>query len=149
MSANGLETFDTTLQKTNHWLNDIMDDLGWSDRHWAFLALKGVLHSLRDRLPVDEVAQLGAQLPMLVRGLYYEGWKPAGKPLRSRHRDDFVLDSLRYFREAALADILGQSPWDEAEVARAVFRVIARHTTEAPSLRHVMPEELRALLPAA
>ena len=27
---------------------------------------------------------LGAQLPMLLRGLYYEGWHMAGKPTKDR-----------------------------------------------------------------
>jgi uncharacterized protein (DUF2267 family) len=31
-----------------------------------------VLHALRDRLTVEEASDLAAQLPMLIRGLYYE-----------------------------------------------------------------------------
>jgi len=50
-----------------------MDDLHSEDRHHADVALSAVLHALRDRLTVSEAAQLGAQLPMLVRGFYYEG----------------------------------------------------------------------------
>jgi uncharacterized protein (DUF2267 family) len=66
--------FDRTLYKTHTWLKEIMEVLGTEDRHRAYMALRAVLHALRDRLTVEEVAQLGAQLPMLIRGLYYEGW---------------------------------------------------------------------------
>ena len=59
MSATGLDVFDTTVQKTNIWLNDLMKVLGWQDRHKAYLALRATLHALRDRLTVDEVAHLG------------------------------------------------------------------------------------------
>jgi len=68
MSTTGLEVFDRTVQKTNSWLHDLMQVLQWADKHKAYLALRATLHALRDRLTVDEVAQLGAQLPMLIRG---------------------------------------------------------------------------------
>src|SRR5262245_18543638 len=90
MSATGLDVFDRTLQKTNGWLHDLMQILDWTDRHKAYVALRATLHALRDRLTVEEVAQLGAQLPMLIRGFYYEGWNPTGKPLRVRHAEQFL-----------------------------------------------------------
>jgi uncharacterized protein (DUF2267 family) len=77
MSTTDLEVFDTTVHKTNSWLHELMEELGWSDRHKAYLALRATLHALRDRLTVQGVAQLGAQLPMLIRGFYYEGWVPS------------------------------------------------------------------------
>ena len=95
MSATGLDVFDTTLQKTHLGLNDLMEVLVCPDRHRAYRALRATLHALRDRLTVDEVAQLGAQLPMLIRGFYYEGWDPSGKPLRERHRAQFLARRIR------------------------------------------------------
>ena len=69
------EVFDTTIQKTQVWLNDLMSELDWEDKpHKAYMALRTVLHALRDRLMVVVAVQLGAQLPMLIRGFYYEGW---------------------------------------------------------------------------
>ena len=66
------DIFDGTLQKTQIWLNELMTALDWENHpHKAYLALRTVLHALRDRLTVEEAVQLGAQLPMLVRGFYY------------------------------------------------------------------------------
>lgn len=54
MSMAGLDVFDRTLEKSNNWLKDIMYELGWEDRHRAYLALRATLPSLRDRLSVEE-----------------------------------------------------------------------------------------------
>jgi uncharacterized protein (DUF2267 family) len=139
MSATGLEVFDRTLQITNTWLGELMDAMHWNDRHKAYHALRAVLHTLRDRLPVNVAVHLGAQLPMLVRGLYYEGWHPADKPLKERSRDEFVA----HVTEAFLFDV-------EAEperITRAVFRIMSKHITagEAEKVKLVLPEPIREL----
>lgn len=90
--------FDSTVQATNTWLADLPVRLRWSDHHHAYIALRAVLHALRDRLSVEHVAALSAQLPMLVRGFYFEGWHPAGKPVKDRKQEDFfdhVAEQLR------------------------------------------------------
>jgi uncharacterized protein (DUF2267 family) len=143
MSATGLDVFDTTVQKTNLWLNELMQVAGWPQRHTAYLAFRATLHALRDRLTVDEAAQLGAQLPMLVRGFYYEGWDPSGKPLRERHREQFLA---RIEQELRGNDVL-----DPELVARAVFTVLAQRVTEGEieDVKHILPEPIRALWPSA
>src|SRR5258705_13283633 len=114
MSATGLPVFDETIQKTNTWLKEIAEALG-SDRHRAYQSLRAVLHCLRDRLTVDEAAQLGDQLPMLIRGIYYEGWHPAGKPEKVRSRDEFLAWIGSRLPKTRLID-------READAARAVFQ---------------------------
>ncbi len=143
MAATGLAVFDTTLQKTHAWLKDVMHELGTDDRHQAYLALRAVLHALRDRLTVEEVAQLGAQLPMLIRGFYYEGWDPTGKPLKERHKEDFLRHIERYFKTTRQGEV------DAERIARAVFRVLARRVSkgEIEDIVHILPRELRELWP--
>jgi len=139
MSATGLKAFDSTLQLTNTWLHELMEELGWSHRERAYHALRVVLHALRDRLPVDEVAALGAQVPLLVRGVYYEGWHPADKPLKGHRRDDLLAEIGAAFRDDR--DV------DPETVARAVFRVLERHVSPGAGVKQHFPEELRALWP--
>jgi uncharacterized protein (DUF2267 family) len=141
MGATGLDVFDTTRHKTNSWLNDLMQVLGWSDRDKAYSALKATLHALRDRLTVEEVAQFGAQLPTLIRGFYYEGWDPTGKPLRIRHKEEFLSRIEQHFR--------GDDRIDPERVARAVFRVLAQRVSEGEieDVKHVLPAEIQDLWP--
>ena len=141
MSATGLEVFDTTLQKTNRWLNEAMGLLDTKDKHMAYLAFRSTLHALRDRLSVEEVAQLAAQLPMLMRGIYYEGWDPTGKPLRQRHRDEFLARVESEFRP--------EQPIPTDSVVRAVFRVLAEQVAdgEIEDVRQLLPSEVRELWP--
>ena len=141
MSITGLDVFDRTVHKTNNWLNELMEVLGWHDRHKAYLALRVTLHALRDRLTVEEMAQLAAQLPMLIRGFYYEGWDPTGKPLKERSKEEFLARIEEYFSS--------DDPVDPEQVARAVFTVLSNRVTEGEieDVKHVLPAEIEGLWP--
>jgi uncharacterized protein (DUF2267 family) len=141
MSTNGVEAFDTTLQKTNAWLNELMEDLAWDNRHWAYLALRTGLHALRDHLTIEEATDLGAQLPMLIRGLYYEGWTLTGKPVKERRKEDF----LKHVRDAFRND----ERINPEHVMRAVFRLLSNRVSagEISDVRHLLPAAVRHLWP--
>jgi uncharacterized protein (DUF2267 family) len=134
-----LAPFESTVQTTNVWLDDVLDRLGWEDRYRAYHALRAVLHALRDRLTVEQAAALAAQLPMLVRGFYYEGWHPHGKPLKERHKQEFLAHIAAAFRDDPDAD--------PERVTRVVFRVLAQHVTggEIEDVKRGLPAEIRSL----
>jgi uncharacterized protein (DUF2267 family) len=141
MSMTGLDAFDTTVHKTNRWLNELMELAGWDAKQKAYLAIRATLHALRDRITVDEVAQLGAQLPMLMRGFYYEGWDPRAKPPKERHVEQFL---------ARIAQELPRGDAAEAEgMARAVFTLLKLRIAdgEIEDVKRVLPEEVRHLWP--
>jgi uncharacterized protein (DUF2267 family) len=139
MSTTGLKAFDSTVQLTNAWLNELAEEMGWRDHSRAYHALRAVLQALRDRLTVEEVAALGAQLPMLVRGFYYEGWHPSGNPQRARRKEEFMAEIGEAFRDDRAVD--------PEQVTRAVFRLLERHVTagEIRGVKHLLPAELRSL----
>ena len=141
--ANELDVLDTTVQKTYTWINEVAAEAGWEDRQKAYLALRAVLHTLRDRLTIEEGADLSAQLPMLVRGIYYEGWRPSATPSRIRQADQFLDAVARRFPNT------GEGV-DPHTMIKAVFRVIERNIADGEA-RHVvesLPKDVRELLAA-
>lgn len=136
MSANGLEVFDKTLETTHIWLNEVMDDLG-PDRRIAWKVLSIVLQKLRDRLPIGLAAHLGAQLPLLVRGVYYDQFEPAKLPTECNSREEFVAEV-----EEWLTDV---RPVDPDQAVRSVFKVLSRHVSEGQiaHVKEALPRSLR------
>lgn len=141
MSMTGLDVFDKTIHKTMNWLKDLEFELDCRDQpDKAYRALRNTLQSLRDRMPPEEAAHLGAQLPMLVRGIFYEGWNPAHKPEK--------IDKKAFLSQ--IRDQFSDEPAVSAEtVARAVFKMIAHRVDsgEIEDVRQVLPKELSDLWP--
>jgi uncharacterized protein (DUF2267 family) len=140
MSATGLEILDKSVQTTNIWLNEITDAIG-PDRQLAWHVLGVVLRALRDRLPADDAAHLAAQLPLVIRGAYYEQYRPSIQPEVIRSRDEFlerVADGFRNVR-----------PVDPEEAVKAVFASLSRHIQkgQVDKTQHALPEEIRRLWP--
>ena len=136
MQSTGVSALDTTIQKTNIWLKEVMEEIGSDDRHRAYLALRSVLHSLRDRLKIEEATDLGAQLPMLIRGFYYDAWNPSGKPVKF-DKDEFLSNIGQQF--AADQNV------DAEKIAHAVFKVTDKHIAdgEIEDIKGALPHDLK------
>ncbi len=141
MSHTGLQSFDSTIQTTNTWLHEIMEEMGWEERHRAYHALRAVLHALRDQFPVNEAVGLGAQLPLLVRGIYYDGWQVSKVPLRERKKEVFLAHVGQSYEFDTDIDL--------EQVTKVVFRVLAKHVApgEVERIRKLLAEELRTMWP--
>lgn len=141
MKTHQPEVFGTTLEKTNRWVNEISDLLHWDDHHKAYHGLRAVLHVLRDRLPVAEAAHLGAQLPMLVRGFYYDNWKPTATPIK--------IKTAQEFYDAVRGNFSADRNVNPMRLTEAVLRVLAANTSsgELEKVLGIFPLELRALWP--
>lgn len=139
MSTTGLAVFDRTLHETNLWLKEVAEALGTDSREDAYAALKAGLHALRDRIGPENAVHLGAQLPILLRGVFYEGWHPAKTPTNERHLGSF-LDHLSGRLPARLAE-------EPELVACAVYNVVWRRIDagEVAKLLEILPLELREL----
>lgn len=135
--------FARTVQEAEHWLDEIAAATDLADRQQAYPAMRAVLQTLRDRLEPVEAAHLSAQLPTLIRGIYYEGWNPARAPKTIRDWDGFRGHVTEIWANA-----------DQHDVDRAiegVFAVLARHVTsgELDDVRAELPEDIARHFPQA
>ena len=141
MTTVGLEGLEHTVQLTHTWINELDDRLGWNNKPRSYRLLKAVLHALRDWLQLNEAADLAAQLPTLLRGAYYEQWRPATTPVTHRTKADFLARVEDSFKIDALAQT--------SQAVMAVFELLSKKISpgEIEDVRHALPEELRNLWP--
>jgi len=136
----GFETFDKTVQLTNEMLGKIEKEFGWEDRrNQSYTILRALLHNLRDRLPIKQIANFSTQLPMLVRGVFFESW--SGEILPDKiSREEFVQNIREEFifsTERSLEEIIA-----------GVFSILtdAMAEGEREEVLGNLPEDLRGLL---
>jgi len=141
MSTVGLQSIEHTVQLTHQWINALDTRLGWDNKHRSYRLLRTVLQAVRDWLPINEAVGLGAQLPELLRGVYYEHWRPATTPVKHRSKADFL---------ARIADAFQNDPIVLASQAiTAVFELLSDRIAagEIEKVRHALPADLRSLWP--
>ena len=139
MSAVGLESFEHSVQLTHIWINELDERLGWDNKARSYRLLRVVLHAVRDWLQISEAADLGAQMPMLLRGAYYDQWRPARNPAKPRGKAEFVGRIEEAFR---------QEPLDDPDQAvAAVFALLSAKISpgEIEDVRRSLPSDIRAL----
>ncbi|NMT65123.1 DUF2267 domain-containing protein [Marinobacter orientalis] len=134
-----IDIVDHNIKTINTWLKDISEELDLIGEEEAWLRLKAVLQTLRDRITVDEAADFAAQLPIIVRGLYFEGWHPAETPHKWRDRAEYMEAFSRKLKDEG----------DGERTLKAVLRVLDRHldSNELNRVKEMHPKELWDLWP--
>ncbi|MBQ0902458.1 DUF2267 domain-containing protein [Micromonospora sp. U21] len=142
MADTMISAYESSLDKTNLILKDIENAYGWpkDQRNQSYAALRTVLHLLRDRLPVNESVEFAQQLPILVRGIYFDGWNPSDVPIRL-NRDDFLYE----VRQGFPYDVEGGAE----RVTQVVLDTLRRHVTQGEwqDVKDTMPKDLARMLP--
>lgn len=137
MTTTGIRTFDHALDTSREWLKDLREEMELLNDDEALVVFRAVLHTVRDRLRAEEASDLAAQLPMFLQGVYYHEWTPTGKPVKMRHKEEF-LDAIS---EKLMGD------YDPSEAMESVFAVLGRRMSEGElkDVRDNMPEDIREL----
>lgn len=133
--------FASHVEAANRWLNELVEnlDLSPTEQGRALHALRAGLHAIRDRLPASEVLDLGAQLPMLIRGFYYDGWRLTNDPTKIRDRAAMIA---RVKKELASDPRL-----DPVDVLRAVIHLLVQHVSqgEIEDVLATLPKSIASL----
>lgn len=139
MPKSGFSSLDKSTQKTKEWLHDVQDELGWEDENDVYVAFKAVIQTLRDRLPVDEAIELGDELPMVMKGIYYDGYSPRRKPEK-------IKNQTQFFQK-----VQEKSPRREIkteEATKGVFSTLQKKLGgggEINKVKHNLPKDLQKL----
>lgn len=128
------------VQQIQEWLKELRDNADLSDEAEALSVLRNVLHQLRDRLTPEEAIELGAQLPVIVRGVYYDGWRPSRTPEKVRSKQAFLDEVTMKMLPRRLAP---------EPIVKDVFALIAHHCDpgEVGDVIGQLPAELKELWP--
>jgi uncharacterized protein (DUF2267 family) len=129
-----------SVQQTQEWLKALCEAGGYSGETEALAVLRAVLHQLRDRLTPQEAVDLAAQLPMIVRGIYYEGWQPSRTPEKLRSKEEFL---------AGVAAKLTPHPINGEHATRDVFSLLAQaiDSGEIADVINQLPSGIKELWP--
>jgi uncharacterized protein (DUF2267 family) len=137
-----MEVLNKSIQKANIWLKEAAETLDWKDERKTYTALRAVLHALRDRLTNQEAVQLGAQLPTILRGVYYEGWQLKSRPVREQSRYGFLSALQKPFGKDNVVDT--------SHIARAIFHLLNDKISkgEIDDIRSILPKGINEFWPA-
>lgn len=142
-NRSGIECIDRSIERMNEWLDELSLLLGAEDSADSFATLRSVLHALRDRLPLIAGSRLAAQLPVVLRGVYYEGWQPDRGHVHTRSLEEFLALVDR--------DAPHGSELCAEDRTRAVFRLLGSHVdaAEVDRLLAALPAPVQNLFPRA
>lgn len=136
-----IHVFERTTHEAHEWVNDLAGRTGWTNEREVLRLLRIVLCKIRDHLSANEMAQFSAQLPIILRGMFFEGWQPRNTPVRERHASELIAAV-----DERVGDVLD---YQGVTDIKAVFNVINAHVSrgEVEDVRACLPQELRDLWP--
>lgn len=133
-----MHVFDKPVQKSIEWLKEAQHELGWEERE-TYNAVLAVLHTLRDRLPAVEAMHLAAQLPMVLKGAFYEGYNPSWKP------DKDIKTAEDFYSEVCQRS---SKEIDARQATDAVMKVLTRKVSpgEIEDILANLPKQMKGVI---
>lgn len=137
--------FEQYAPDANKFVREVATELGNAeDTEQAYRVMKAVLHTVRDILSPEESMHLVAQLPLIMKGVYVEGWHITQKD-RIRSMQEF-LARLREKDERSSGRDFGNDETATHHI-KCVLNVLKRHvaTGQIQDMIDQFPMELAGL----
>lgn len=139
--------FNKHAEKGEKFLSELALELGnKSNISKAGRVLQSVFHTLRNHLTLDENFDLISQLPMAMKAIYINGWKPTHEHLVSRTKTGFIEEVM----ENAGSNFRSDFPdYEDCEFAiLAVFKIMRNYVSEGEfkDIEAVLPSQLKELV---
>jgi uncharacterized protein (DUF2267 family) len=131
-----VKKIEKEIQILHIWIKEISYNANWDQASFSLAALRAVLQELRDHLALKDLAHLSAQLPIIIRGIFFENWTPP-KSSKSTYEHYLFLKNIE--------ERLNRYPHIEAKSAvSAVFKTLAKHIShgEKEKMRKILPESI-------
>jgi uncharacterized protein (DUF2267 family) len=108
--------------------------------------LRATLHGLRNRLSTEDSFHVLAQLPMALKGIYVDGWKPTRPYERIKHVKDF-FDDIRKEDGATAGYDFGNDDKMKIMVG-CVFRTLKYHISkgEMDNIINCLPADISEMI---
>jgi uncharacterized protein (DUF2267 family) len=138
--------FKHQCQEADHFINDLALLLGRpDDPDHALRVLKSVLHALRKKITVFDTLHIISQLPLILKGIYVDGWE-LDQPLSEAETIDEFLELIRNFTPNAKNDFANDE--EAKEKIRIVFFALRQYVSEDEfdHVRDELPKEIAAMV---
>jgi uncharacterized protein (DUF2267 family) len=130
---------DRSVDEMDAWLDGVMQTLQTDNRQRAYQALEGTLPALRERLSSETASTFGRQMPVLIRGLFFND--PDTPDADHDHSE------LERFFATVRAPFSANLRIDAHAIAAAVFDVLDEQFSaeETAKIRAELPADLQRL----
>lgn len=147
MNSSNLE-LEKYLHETNDYINQLAKDLGHpEERQRVMIIWRAVMHTIRDRIQISESLDLISPLPMILKGMYVNGWKYHETP----PYDYETLEQMKT-QVKALQNECGESDFDWSKGTDKIISItldsLERYVTEGQMnhIRAQLPENVEEVV---
>lgn len=140
--------FNQYLQEGNTFAREYTHHLGFGpDTDRAMRVFSGIMHALRDIIPVNESLQLIAQFPMLIKAIYVNGWTLRKHPEKIKHMGDFLELVRKHIGVSASGD-LGEEDDQAEQWVQLTFVYLRKYVSlgEMEDIRNTLPKDLKFMM---